>query len=54
MRYLVVDDDVLEKADLGILDRMKEFIAIEEVARFPAAKQLWTLIERAVGVESPF
>ncbi|KAJ7855965.1 ras guanine nucleotide exchange factor domain-containing protein [Mycena olivaceomarginata] len=47
LRYLVVDDDVLEKADLGILDRMKEFIAIEEVARFPAAKQLWTLIERA-------
>ncbi|KAJ7366610.1 ras guanine nucleotide exchange factor domain-containing protein [Mycena albidolilacea] len=47
LRYLVVDDDVLEKADLGILDRMKEFIAMEEVARFPAAKQLWTLIERA-------
>jgi len=42
-----VDDDVLEKDDLFVLDRMKEFITTEEVARFPAAKQLLVLIERA-------
>ncbi|KAJ7935459.1 ras guanine nucleotide exchange factor domain-containing protein [Mycena leptocephala] len=46
-KSMVVDDDVLEKDDLFILDRMKEFITAEEVARFPAAKQLLILIERA-------
>ncbi|KAJ6584771.1 ras guanine nucleotide exchange factor domain-containing protein [Mycena capillaripes] len=46
-KSMVVDDDVLEKDDLFILDRMKEFITTEEVARFPAAKQLLILIERA-------
>ncbi|KAJ7263985.1 ras guanine nucleotide exchange factor domain-containing protein [Mycena haematopus] len=46
-KTLVVDDDVLDKADLGILDRMENFIAMEEVARFPATKQISTLIERA-------
>jgi son of sevenless-like protein len=51
---MVVDDDVLEKDDLFILDRMKEFITAEEVARFPAAKQLLILIERAVSVPSIF
>ncbi|KAJ7164624.1 ras guanine nucleotide exchange factor domain-containing protein [Mycena crocata] len=46
-KSMVVDDDVLEKDDLFILDRMKEFITTEDVARFPAAKQLLILIERA-------
>ncbi|KAJ7644278.1 ras guanine nucleotide exchange factor domain-containing protein [Roridomyces roridus] len=46
LKSIVVDDDVLEKDDLFILDRMKEFITTEEVARFPAAKQLLILIER--------
>ncbi|KAJ7134422.1 ras guanine nucleotide exchange factor domain-containing protein [Mycena epipterygia] len=46
-KSMVVDDDVLEKDDLFILDRMKEFITTDEVARFPAAKQLLILIERA-------
>jgi son of sevenless-like protein len=49
---MVVDDDVLEKDDLFILDRMKEFITTEEVSRFPAAKQLLILIERAVRIPS--
>ncbi|KAJ7935414.1 ras guanine nucleotide exchange factor domain-containing protein [Mycena leptocephala] len=42
----MIGNDVLEKDDLFILDRMKEFIATEEVARFPAAKLLLILIER--------
>ncbi|KAJ7482050.1 ras guanine nucleotide exchange factor domain-containing protein [Mycena galericulata] len=46
-KSMVVDDDVLEKEDLFILDRMKEFITTEEVSKFPAAKQLLILIERA-------
>ncbi|KAF8208696.1 ras guanine nucleotide exchange factor domain-containing protein [Mycena galopus ATCC 62051] len=46
-KSLVLDSDVLEKADLGIFNRIQEFITTAEVARFPAAKQLSTLIERA-------
>lgn len=46
---MVVDDDVLEKDDMFILDRMKEFITTEEVSGFAAAKQLLILIERAVS-----
>jgi son of sevenless len=45
---MVVDEDVLEKEDMYILDRMKEFISGEEVIKFAAAKQLLILIERAV------
>jgi hypothetical protein len=51
-KSMVVDDfDVLEKEDLYILDRMKDFISTEDVSRFAAAKPLMILIERAV---SPF
>ncbi|KAJ7645538.1 ras guanine nucleotide exchange factor domain-containing protein [Mycena polygramma] len=46
-KSMIVDDDVLEKDDLFILDRMKEFLTTDEVARFPASKQLLILIERA-------
>ncbi|KAJ6519039.1 ras guanine nucleotide exchange factor domain-containing protein, partial [Mycena sanguinolenta] len=47
-KLLVVDDDALEKDDMFILDRMKEFLITEEVSTFPAAaKQLLILIERA-------
>ena len=45
---MIVDDDVLEKEDLYILDRMKEFISTDGVSKFAAAKQLLILIERAV------
>ncbi|KAF7299199.1 hypothetical protein MIND_00868600 [Mycena indigotica] len=46
-KSMIVDDDVLEKDDLFILERIKEFITTDEVVRFPAAKQLLILIERA-------
>ncbi|KAJ6580896.1 ras guanine nucleotide exchange factor domain-containing protein [Mycena capillaripes] len=52
-KSMVVDDDVLEKEDLFILDRMKEFITTDEVARFPIAKLLSILIERVAGVPPP-
>lgn len=45
---MIVDDDVLEKEDLYILDRMKEFISTDGVSNFAAAKQLLILIERTV------
>ena len=49
---MIVDDDVLEKEDLYILDRMKEFISTDGVSNFAAAKQLLILIERAVCIPS--
>ena len=45
---MVTDDDILEKEDMYILGRMKEFASDEEVITFAAAKQLLILIERAV------
>lgn len=47
-KSMVTDDDVLEKEDAPILDRMKAFVSSEEVSHFGAAKQLLVLIERAV------
>lgn len=49
---MVTDDDLLEKDDLYILDRMKSFVSNSEVANFAAAKQLLILIERAVRENS--
>ncbi|RDX53355.1 ras GEF [Lentinus brumalis] len=46
-RTMVTDDDILEKEDMYILGRMKEFASNEEVVTFAAAKQLLILIERA-------
>jgi hypothetical protein len=46
---MVVDDDILEKEDMYILDRMKAFVSGEEVNCFAAAKQLVASIERTVG-----
>jgi hypothetical protein len=45
---MVTDEDVLEKDDIHILNRMKAFVASEEVSRFGAAKPLSAQIERAV------
>lgn len=50
-RTMVTDDDILEKEDMYILTRMKEFASNEEVVTFAAAKQLLILIERAVSYE---
>ena len=53
-KSMIVDDDVLEKEDLYILDRMKEFISTDGVSNFAAAKQLLILIERTVCTFSLF
>ena len=45
---MVMDEDILEKDDMHILNRMKAFVASEEVSRFGAAKPLSTQIERVV------
>jgi son of sevenless-like protein len=49
-KSMVADDDVLEKDETFIFGRMKEFLTNEEVANFPTAKQLLTLIELVVGI----
>lgn len=47
---MVTDDGILEKEDIYVLARMKDFASNEEVVNFAAAKQLLILIERAVRV----
>ncbi|KAG5220279.1 Cytoplasmic GTPase/eEF2 protein (ribosomal bioproteinis) [Salix suchowensis] len=48
LKSMITDEDVLEREDYHIFDRMKEFISSGEVSRFAASKQLLLLIERAV------
>jgi son of sevenless-like protein len=45
---MITDEDALVEEDLFILDMMKEMVSGSEVIHFGAAKQLLTLIERAV------
>ncbi|KAF9488025.1 ras GEF [Pleurotus eryngii] len=47
LKSMITDEDVLEREDYHIFDRMKEFISSGEVSRFAASKQLLLLIERA-------
>lgn len=51
LRLMIVEPDILEKEDIFIFERIKEFIATEEVSRLAAAKQLLILVERAVCVD---
>ncbi|KIK59298.1 hypothetical protein GYMLUDRAFT_44664 [Collybiopsis luxurians FD-317 M1] len=45
-KSMLTDEDILEKEDLYILDRMKEFVLSEDVAQVSASRPLLTLIER--------
>ncbi|KAF9485897.1 ras GEF [Pholiota conissans] len=47
MKSMVVEDGILEKEDMYILDRMKEFLSSDDVSRFAAAKNLMLQIERS-------
>ena len=49
MKSIVVEDGILEKEDMYILDRMKEFLSSEDVSRLAAARNLMVQIERAVS-----
>ena len=46
---MISDEDALAEEDLFILDMMKEMVSGSEVIHFGAAKQLLSLIERAVS-----
>lgn len=51
LKSILQQEDILEKEDLHILDKMKAFVSSEDVSAFPAAKQLLNLIEkRAVRI----
>ena len=47
-KSMITDDDVLEKEDLYILDRIKAFALSDEMSQFAAAKALVSHIDRVV------
>lgn len=47
---MVIEQDVLENEDMGILDQFKEFVSSDEAHRLGAAKQLLIIIDRAVSI----
>ena len=48
-RTMITDEDVLEKEDMHILDRIRDFcVKAETVTNSHAAKQLVVLIDRVV------
>ena len=51
-KSMVQDEDILEKDDMYILDRMREFLKQDDVYQFAAAKGLLTLIERSVSISA--
>lgn len=53
IKSMVQDDDVLERDDAYILDRMMEFVSHDEVIALPAAKQLMVIIKRAQRGRDP-
>jgi son of sevenless-like protein len=46
---MLTDEDILEKDDLYILDRMKDFVLSEDVAQVSATRPLLALVERVVS-----
>jgi len=47
-KSMITEDDGLEKEDMYILDKMKDFLTSEEASKFPASKSLMNVIDRAV------
>ncbi|KAG5651191.1 hypothetical protein H0H81_009544 [Sphagnurus paluster] len=52
-KSLVQDEDVLDREDMYILDRIKAFVSSDEVSHFAAAKQLLVHIDRAQRNDNP-
>lgn len=48
MKSIVQDSDLVDKEDLGILNRMAQFASGNDVLKIAAAKQLLTTIKRVV------
>ena len=50
LKTMVTDDEVLEKDDIYILDRVKKFLLDPDVSVAPAAKNLLAAVERKVSL----
>lgn len=48
-KSMLTDEDILEKDDLYILQRMKDFVTSEDVAKVTGSKPLAALISRVVS-----
>ncbi|KAF9049553.1 ras GEF [Hymenopellis radicata] len=48
-KTMVTDEDILDKEDMHILERIRHFVLSDEVSHFAAAKQLLLHIDRAKG-----
>lgn len=48
MKLIVQDEDLVDKEDTGILDRMAQFASGTDVVKIAAAKQLSAAIKRVV------
>ncbi|KAF5318244.1 hypothetical protein D9611_014672 [Ephemerocybe angulata] len=46
MKSILQQEDIIEKEDLYVLDKIKAFVSSDDVSAFPAAKQLLNLIEK--------
>ncbi len=53
-KTMVTDEDILDKEDMQILERIRQFVLSDEVSHFAAAKQLLLHIDRAVRVILPW
>lgn len=47
-KSIVTSDDVLEKEDMSVLDKIDAFVSSEHASAFPAAKQIKKLIEQRI------
>lgn len=48
MKLIIQDEDLVDKGDAGILNRMTQFASQDDVFKIFAAKQLLAAIKRAV------
>ena len=54
MKLIVQDGNLVDKEDLGILDRMAQFASGNDVFKIAAAKQLLVAIKRVVRFFFPY
>ena len=47
-KSVVTSDDIIEKEDMYVLDRIDAFVSSEDASAFPAAKQIKKLIEQRI------
>ena len=47
-KSIVTSDDILEKEDMYVLDKIDAFVSSEHASAFPAAKQIKKLIEQRI------